>query len=311
MKTNKILVGVNGAVMSLQSGAKVVAIYPAGKGDTESCLLLTDGKMAVMKGARILGVGVARYFTEHDFELAKPGNPDAENLADMVDAREGTSLVERHSSEYAQTLARELGGQQCTFVPFATDKPIVPVTVEPPRGIMSTAFDLLNGFAAGQVAVEYRPESRDCGMGANLSTGWLVGPSGQPEQMPRSTEYGGVVEHAVFVICNSGLGRLVGAQNLEMDEDAPLDAMYPRGKMEICLNNGDRLTVGITAVDELGVHYTRDGVMVYAREGMVGEGVKALKLGSVIGAIAAVLVRVQEMDADSVKVPRARVKKVS
>ena len=310
MKTDKILVGVNGALLTLASGSQAYAVYPAGKGEDKSMLLLTDGKLATLKGSRIAGVGAARYFAENGFGPAKPGDAQVENFADMLDAREGTRLVEQSSNAFAQELARKFGEQDCTFVPFDADKPSVAVKVESPRGGFVTSFDLVNGFASGQVSVEYRPGPNSL-MGANLSAGWLVGPEGSPESMPRSTEYGGTVEHAVFVLCNSGLGELVGAKNLVMDETAAVDALYPRGEMVIRLKNGDLLTVGIDAVDELGVHYTRAGTVLYSRKGLQGNGRDALTLGSIIGSIAAVLVRVYEMDATPVKKVRASAKKVA
>ena len=309
MKTSKIMVGVNGALLTLASGSKACAVYPAGKGEDKSYLLLTDGKLATLKGSRIAGVGAARYFAENGFELAKPGDTQAEQFADMLDAREGTRLVERSNNAFAQELTKKFGGQECVFVPFDAGKPNVAVKVEMPRGVATTSFDLVSGFASGQVSVEYQPGPNSI-MDANLSAGWLVGPEGSPESMPRSTEYGGPVERAVFIICNSGMGELVGAKNLVMDEAAPIDALYARGEMVICLKNGDLLTVGIDAVDELGVHYTRGGEVIYSRKGLQGNGNDALKLGSIIGSIAAVLVRVNEMDAIPVKKPRASTKKV-
>lgn len=90
--------------------------------------------------------------------------------------------------------------------------------------------------------------------------------------MPRNTEYGGVVERAVFVIANSGLGRLDGSQNLAMGEDALADAPFPRGVMNLRLSNGDLLTAGIDACDTLVVQYRSalDNAMVYKRQGLDG-----------------------------------------
>lgn len=309
MKIDKIMVGANGATLTMQSGAKARAVYPAGKGEDKSILLLTDGKMAILKGARIAGVGPARYFAEHGFEPAKAGDETALAFADMLDGREGTSLVEKRSSAFAQELTRKFGGQNCVFVPFDPKKPNVNVTVEMPRGSTVVSFDLQEGFSSGQVPVEYRADQSSF-LGADLSKGWLVGPEGSPDSMPRSTEYGGPVEHAVFIIA-SVMGELVGSKSLKIDEDAPVDTRYPRGELNIRLRNGDLLTVGIDGMDELGVHYTRDNEVLYARSGLQGNGLDPLKLGSVIGAIAAVLVRVNEMDATPVKKVRAAAKKTA
>ena len=306
MKINKILVAIDGVGMTLSSGARAVAVYPAGKGQDKSFLLLADGKLANMKGARLAGVGAARYFSENGFEPAKPGNPQAERLADMIDVRDGTDLVEKHNQARAVELARELGGQTCTYVPFDENKPVVPVKIKPYRGIVSTSYDMVNAFAAGSVSVEYDRETSGSLMDANLSNGWLVAPGGSPEQMPRNTEYGGPVERAVFTICNSGMGSLLGHQNLEMDENAPVDTPFARGVMTVALTNGDRLVVGIDACDELVVQYVRDNAVLYSRSGFQGNGNNALRFGEVVGAIAAVIVRVGEMDAVPVKGARAK-----
>lgn len=310
MKTQKIMVGVNGALLTLASGSKACAVYPAGKGEDKSMLLLTDGKLATLKGSRIAGVGAARYFANNGFEPAKPGDGQAELFADMLDVREGTQLVERANNAYAQELTQKFGGQECVYVPFEAEKPSVAVTVEMPRGIACTALDFVSGFSSGQVRLKYFPGLSSL-MDANLSAGWLVGPEGSPELMPRNTEFGGPVERAVFIICNSGMGELVGAKNLVMDENAPLDARYARGELVVRLQNGDLLTVGIDAGDELGVHYTRDGKVLYSRAGFQGNGQDALKLGSIVGAIAAVLVRVNELDAVPVKKARVTSKKAA
>lgn len=312
MKTSKIFVGINGAVLNMSSGSKAVAVYPAGKGDKESFLLMENGVIANMKGSRINGVGVARYLAENGFELAAPGNPAAERLADLLDVRDGLKLVEQQLSERARVIAKEWGGQACTYVPFNPEKSLQPVVVEPPQGYTTTIFDLVNGISAAEVQVKYNAEDRLCNLGADLSKGWLVGPEGTPDAMPRGTEYGGLVERAIFVLCNSGLGNLVGPKNLEMDEDAPEDTLFARGYLEIALTNGDHLTAGITGGDELKVQYNTNGnVLVYERDGMEGQGRSGPTLGSVIGSIAAVLVRVQEMNAEPVKAPRARAKKAA
>lgn len=310
MKMNKILV-TTGAGLTLSSGAKAIAVLPACKGQDKSFMLLENGNMATMRGQRLAGVGAARYFTERGFAPAQPGNPPAEKLADMVDCYEGTTLVEKHNQAMAETLARAFGGQKCTYVPFDEDKPIVSVTVEPYRGIISTAFDLGSGFAAGCLSVVYDRNSTGGMLDVKLNSGWLVGPENSAADMPRNTEYGGPVERAVFIICNSGIGRLLGAKNLGMDDDAPVDAQFPRGQLVIGLKNDDRIVVGINAVDELVVQYIRDDAVLYSRSGFQGNGLNALREGEVVGAIAAVLVRVQEMDATPVKSSRAKLKKAA
>lgn len=293
MKASKIYVGVNGATLSLTNG-KGVAVYPAQKGDKESYILMDSGKKATLKGARINGVGVARFLSENGFALAEPGNPHAAILADMLDCHDGTKLVEEASQLKAAQLQKRFANQVCTFVPFASEKPMVQVTVTEPRGFTSVHFDLVTGFGSGAVQLEHSPGS---GMfDASICAGWLVGPDDDATVMPRVSEYGGIVEHAAYVICHSGLASLVGEANMHMDYDATVDAPFPRGVLELALENGDRIQVGINAVDDLVVRYVRGGNVMYSRTGMTRP-----RLAEVIGDIAAVIIRARDLDATPVK----------
>ena len=299
MKANNILVGINGATLTLTKG-KAVAALPPQKGENFSYMLMDSGQLAKVQGSRINGVGVARFLKENGFELAQPGDPLAAKLADLVDIREGTALVEEASVKKTAELQRQFAGQTCTFVPFDEERPSEVVTIEAPRGGTITSFDLTSGFSSGAVQTEYRPGST-FGMDLPLSSGWLVGPDGDATEMPRNSSYGGLVERAVYVICNTGLALLVGAKNLVMDDNAAESAPYPRGLLELALPNDDRIMVGISGGDELEVAYLREGYTLYSRTGMTHP-----RLGEVIGAIAAVMVRVGELDAEPVKKPRKK-----
>lgn len=284
MKACKIYVGINGNTLELASGAKAVAVYPAQKGDKESVILMDSGAFGRLKGARINGVGIARYLTEHGFELASADNPEALKLADYLDADEGRKMVGEVSSLRAHELQQRFGGQTCTYVPFDPECACVEVQVEPSRGYSITAFNMATRFNSGVVQVALPMAD------VQLSSGWLVGPDELAADMPRSTEYGGLVEQAVFVICNSGLGTLEGLANLAMT-DAP-DATYPRGSMTVRLSADDLIVVGIDACDEVVVEYRRGDTTLYSRQ-----FVASPYLGEVIGNIAAALVRVRELDA--------------
>lgn len=299
MKTNKIYVGMNGAALSFQSGSKGVAVYPAQKGEKKSYVLLSTGKITSFGDKRINGLGIARYLTENGFVLAQPGDINAEKLADAVDREEGRALVGTASVEYAQALQAKYAGQVCTFVPFDADKPVRSEQVKHRDGGVRWAADLHAGFNAGVVETEYVAGRGT--MDASLGEGWLVGPEEDASLVPRNTEYGGLIERAVFLICNSGLGALVGAKNLEMDDESTKDATYPRGKLTVALANGDSLVVGSTGGDELGATYYRDGVMLYERIGMTEP-----RLGDVLADIMAVVVRVKDMDAAPVKKARKK-----
>lgn len=298
MKTQEIYVGVNGATLPL-STSKGVAVFPACKGMNHSWVLTDAGKVAKIEGSRINGVGVPRFLKEHGFELAKPGDPLVAKLADVLDRKDGLKLVEDACAKKAQELQTRFGGQVCSFVPFDGSKPVELIELEQPRGYISVIFDLVSGFSAPAVSTVYKGGANGR-MHVTLSEGWLVCPEGDATKLPRGTEYGGVVEQAVYILANAGLGSLL-TPNLAMDPGAPADAPYPRGSMKLSLVNGDELIVGIDAVDELVVEYRRDNAAMYVRD----EGMSGTRLGDVIGCIAAVLVRVAEIDA----APAAKVKR--
>ena len=294
MKQEQIYVGIDGATLALTKG-KAVAVFPPRKGETASHMLLESGQAVKVAGTRINGVGVPRYLKEHGFALAEPGNALAARLADLVDVQDGTDLVEAASQTKAAELQQQFAGQACTFVPFKEAEACVAVQVKEPKGHQTISFDLRHGFSSGTVEIVYVPGGR-LGTELALSSGWLVGPDGDADSLPRNTEYGGLVEQAVYVICNCGLGSLVGALNLKADAAAPVDAPYPRGLLEFAVATGDRVQVGSTGCDELEVVYRRAGEVLYSRSGMSNA-----RLGEVIGDIAAVMVRVGEMDARPAK----------
>lgn len=295
MKATQIYVGINGATLSGFSGGPIVAVYPAPKGKDKSHLLLETGKIGVLKGARIGGVGIPRYLKENGFELAKPGNEIAAKLADYLDVQEGSDLVSTALSNVAAELQQRLAGQTCNFVPFEHDKAVRQVEIEANCRSICMRFDLVSGFNSAMVKTVYTPGSGY--MDVALSDGWLVGLDVDVTKLPRMTEEKQLIEHAVFAICAGGFGTLTGAQNLVWDENPAVDALYTRGMLEIALVNGDRLQVGGTSDDLLATQYLREGVVVHSRV----DSFSAMKLGSVIGDIAAVLVRVAEMDAEPVK----------
>ena len=295
MKLDNILVGSNGATLAL-TGGQGVAVYPARKGDKESYVLLESGKTVRVAGSRINGVGVTRYLTENGFVPALPGNEWAAKLEDFLNIRDGKALVEEASMHRAKALQSALAGKTCTYVPFDSDAAPVQVDVKEPELSSTTAIDLAEGFSSGVVRIAYKPGS---GLGdIHLSRGWLVGPDDDATTLPRNTEYGGPFERAAFIIRNCGLATLIGKQNLETDEG---NAIYPRGELQLALTNGDRLTVGITAGDELDVVYRRNGAVLYSHARAI-EG----RLGDVIGTIAAALAHVKDLDEQPKKKARKK-----
>ena len=295
MKTSKIFVGVNGAALSFQSGVKAVAVYPIQKGGKKSYALTETGKLINFAGSRINGVGIARYLKEQGFELAEPGNAAAAKLADFLDVIDGTDLVSTAMSNRSNELQIQFSGQTCTFVPYDPDQAIRQVEVESARGFVSHMFDLESGFDAAVVKTVYKVGSGY--MDVSLSKGWLVAPDVDPSTMPRMNEVKELIEHAVYAICAAGMGNLIGAQNLVTNENELAFGLFYKGPLNVELANGDRLLVGGTADDLLAVQYLRNNVVLYSRIDSVSD----MRLGPVIGDIAAVLVRVAEMDAQPLK----------
>lgn len=304
MKASQIYVGIPGAYLHFQSGARGIAVYPVQKGGTESYVLLNTGKLATLKGARINGVGVPRFLTNSGFVLAEPGDENAAKLADMLDIREGLRQAESASSKKAAELQSKLGGQVCTYVPFDADKAVETVRVEQSKGyeVNTQVFHLDRGMSSGAVRMEFSLEGGLSRMDVDLSQGWLLGPQEDPETAPRGTEYGGTLEQAVYFLANCGIGTLEGPKNLVMDEDCSEDEVFARGKLTLRLANGDMLLAGSCASDVLTVHYVRNEKVLYQRTGLNGT-----RLGDFVGAIMAAVVRVQELDA----VPAKKLRKAA
>ena len=303
MKSKKIYVpGLNGETLTFASAEKALAFYPVDKGGKGSFALTDKGRKVILSGARINGLSPARYVSECGMVLAEEGNEAANCLADMLDAEEARQMVERISRERATELQKEFGGRVCSYVPFEEGKAIESATILMYEGIGGFVVDG-SGFTSGKVDVKFGAQLGSC---IQMHKGWLVAPDISPESFPRVTEYGGLVEHAIFTLCNCGMGEIEGPAHLETPESS--DPAFARGKISMRLKNGDRLSAGADALDTLSVTYERSGVVVYQRSGLAS-GSERLNLGLYIGAIAAAIVRVNEMDA--FKPSKSRVKKTA
>lgn len=295
MKSQNIYVGINGSHIVLNSGSKGIAVIPPNKGENFFYLFTDKGTMSQMKGSRLYGKGVKTWLKENGFALAQPSDETAARFADLLDVREGLKLVEDIGAKTANYLQELHSASIMRFVPFDSDKPMQDVTVEPNKGYVTVVFDLESGITAPGVRIEYTSGVSNM-LHASLTQGWLVPVDSDTAVLPRGTEYGGVMEQAVYTICNCGLAKLNGANNLEFSENSAEFEQFPRGVLEMVLPNGDQVFVGSDAGDELAVDYRRAGVSIYKRSGMEG-----LRLGDVVGSIAAVFVRVAELDALPVK----------
>lgn len=238
------------------------------------------------------------------FAPAKEDDAAAERLADKIAMREGVTLVERASRDRAVELQNSLCGLACTFVPFDSGKPCEAIRVRHDEHFTTTIIAFGTGFAPGAVKGDYLPDEGFKRMEASLGEGWIVGPGIDPATMPRNSEYGGLIERAVFILENCGIGQIIGAKQLVMDEGASVTEPFPRGQMELSLaGSTDRLVIGIDAGDEVVVQYLRDDKVIFQRTGLDPNG-GSLNIGTAIGAIAAAMVRVSNMDTEGTKTTR-------
>ncbi|MCE2722076.1 MAG: hypothetical protein LW865_02140 [Betaproteobacteria bacterium] len=289
------IIGPNGAQLKLQGDKHVVAILPAGKGDNGSAIITSEGKFSNLKGQRLYGIGVTRYVTELGYVPAPEGDANAAALADYVDMDVGRKMVQDASSNEAQRLHKLYGGMECSYVPFNPHHPTRRIKVNTSSS-MCVRMGIGIGFCSGIVPGEYVGDNNFI-TDAYLGDGWLVAPGVDPESAPRSSDYGGLVEHAVFILVGSGMGTIIGPASLQPDENAAEDAPYPRGKMVIGLTgSNDQVVVGINALDELVVEYVREDKVLYQRTGLGHKDTAHLNVGVAVGSIAAVLARVADMD---------------
>lgn len=293
MKADKIYVG---GRLSMANGAIAVAVYPAPKGEKDNYLLTDAGKLLRMAGTRINGVGVPRFLESEGFTLAKPGDAQAEKLATLLDAKEGLKLFEAATREQAHNNQSWLGSKTMKVVPYQPEKEPYNIFIEAPDGSSRVAADLSAGISVGAVNIAYRSGSS---FTHTVLQGWLLGEN-EPvsdENAPRLTEYGGVVEHACYLLCAAFMAVLEGAKHLEDNIEEVKDVPFPRGFLRLrltdaSLTTSDYLVVGIDALDQLCVVYERDGQELYQRKTMTEP-----RLSDVVGDIMAAVVRVREMDA--------------
>lgn len=297
MKSSKIYVG---ARLSLSNGVFAVAVFPPQKGDAVSYMLSEGGKLIQVKGARINGLGVPKYLESQGFRLAQAGDPQADELAALLDAKEGCRLFETATADQVRNYQAWLAGKSMKVIPYDPAEEPYTIKVEAPSESITTVADMQAGLAVGGLRIEYQSPRTDR---FTVLQGWLVGLDEpyDPLKTPRCTEYGGVVEHACYLVCAAGLAVLDGAAHLEDNIEEVKDVPYPRGflrllRTDAAILSKDVLVVGITGTDTLEVAYERDGQVLYQRQGLSG-----VRLRNAVEDIMAVVVRVAEMDAASAK----------
>lgn len=286
----KVLVSKDGAKLQLNNGEYGIAVLPAGKDDKASFVLTNRNRAVRITAKRINNVGVARFAADQGFVPAAENDPNAIRLLDLVDTNTGVDYVTDASYKEVLRLQQAYGGQHCLFVPFDPEKPIRNIQVRVNLGTRCTQIS--SGISCSVLQGEYIPGDLSYTMDAVLSGGWVVPAGTDITKLPRSTEYGGVVELAMFIMSACGIGTLLDDGTLKPSEGEDVTDKYPRGRMAMKIaGTEDVLFVGIDAVDELQVEYVRDGNVIYKRSGLEG-----LREQDAVGSIAAVLVRVADMD---------------
>jgi hypothetical protein len=271
--------------VKVASGRRIMAIRPACQTEKFSFAIDADGQPLRLEGKRIGGVGVESYFRNQGYVRAGTDNEFATRLTDHIAVADGLKMVEEASLAHADALQKAYEGQECQFVPFKEDTPVLTV-VPCDNGCRVVVLGIQTGYCGGSINVRH-----DRVMEVQLGEGWLVPPGEDAEVRPRVSEYGGPVQHAIFVIANSGLATLSSSGVLCIDEDTPLNDPMPRGRVELALVGSDEtLTVGIDASDELVVDYLVAGQLVFRRHGFAMTVSRFPNLGGIIGAIASAIV---------------------
>lgn len=280
------------------SAGPAMAIRPMATGEKQSWVLLENGTCVAWREKRVNGVGIERYLQDKGYTPAPEGDRYAARLADLINVKESKKLVEEASQKQAQVLQETFGGQLCTYVPFDPKQPIQKCLVREPQSFVITAFDMLNEFASGAVSIQCDYDNPDLRIGdVQLSNGWLVGPDGDPDAMPRLSDYAQEIEWAAFVIANSGLARLDGEQCFVVNDNPAPNELFARGQMSLMMNDqpNDRIVFGVRFDDTLVVQYQRDNQILCEREGMVGNST-GISLGTVVGSIAAVILQAKALE---------------
>ena len=271
--------------VKVSSGRKIMAIRPASQSEKFSFAIDADGQPMRLEGKRIGGVGVESYFRNQGYVRTGADNEFATRLADHIAVADGLKLVEEASMAHAEALQKAFEGQACQFVPFKEGAPVLTV-VPRDNGSRVVVLGLQTGFCGGSVNVRH-----DRVMDVRLGDGWLISPGEDAGTKPRLSEYGGIVQNAIFVIANSGLATLSSSGDLCMVENALLNDPMPRGRVDLALSGGNEtLVVGIDAGDELVVDYLVAGQLVFRRHGFAMTTTQFPNLGGVVGAIASAIV---------------------
>ena len=295
---------------------KYVAVQPPSKGEKAWYCVDNAGKFSRSTQLRIGGMGVekALQLTGYVPESQTSEHAQAvDNLRTQIRVRRGRELVEQALANRAVAIQQELGGRQVWVVPFDAAKPAKRYEVEHDIGSRCRSINLLKGITGASFRVsEVLGKQGSFFDDIELLDAWVVEAeegSINPPPLPRVSEYGGLVEHAAYVLCSAGLTTLSNPCTLCIEEDPPYEPM-PRGCIVLDLPaDGAQLYVGIDAGDELLCQVYAGGRVVAEHKGLE-PFTGSLNLGAAVGSVAAALVAYREMQeaAPKVKKPRPQAK---
>jgi hypothetical protein len=281
-----ILVLTQGAGLVLAGGESMLAARPPAKGDDSWLGLKSGNRLVRIKQLRLGGVSPQRYLLENGYTVAAPLDITAASLRNLAAVHDARDLVQDATQSRAQAIRQARGVDQDVFVvPFDASKPIFRARLREGRG-----HSMALGLAAGitQDTLEALPCDGSPSVYVGLLDNWVCDTLEAAQTCPRVSEYGGPVEHAAYALCSAGLGTLGSPSSLAQEPPDSASNPFPRGYIEVRIDNATQLLVGIDAGDELVVQLLRDGAVVVHREGI--EGVWGeLTFGSIISSVAAVL----------------------
>lgn len=290
-------------LLNLSGGLNVIALLPLAKGEKHSLALGDNGKLVRVAGARINGLGIPRFLKEAGYVLASAEDPRARQIANAAYRVAGRHLVEEALVSRAAKIQKEEQWGTAFAVPFSPDEEIRPFVVSEYIGIVSRVLEFGTGITGTVVRTKFDPDNPT--LDVNLLRNWVVcGSEDAARQAPRLSEYGGLVEHAAFVLVNAGLASFEDGTELKRGEDC---GEYFRGRLVLKLNVADRLVIGISAMDELEVVYLRNGEVLYKDV----EGMSDVTLGAVVGDLASVYCRILDRTLAAASPKKRAAKKVA
>lgn len=278
---SKYEIFVGAGARTARGSVTAVAIAPK----QPTYLINDSGQVSKLEGSRVDGQGHKKYFTNLGYVTQKSG-AQYEALMQHIAVVQGRKLVEEAIARKAALMQQCLSGQKVLVVPFY-EATAFSATVDTPKGYTSQVFSSDTMLTDSPLRLK-DIEGKPFGMDAGFTDYWFK-PDGATYPTPQVSEYGGVVERAVFVIVNSGLACFYSEDvHITMDPDSE-DTDTCRGYIKLTVTDSPTatITVGINAIDEVTVIYRKGDTTIVRVNGVSGP---AFNLGAVVGTIASALV---------------------